>query len=112
MTYSLPLNENTQIALNGSGNAILRMGPSNAYQRWDISSVSVNASVTSPNPSVNVYNSNNPSAQFLAGTYNGAQNSANIRVTLFSGQQICAVFTGGQPGAIVTLAVSGTVTVP
>ena len=110
--YSFPLTENIQAKLNANGSAILRLGPSNAYQVWQISSVAINCDVSSPNPVVSVYNSNNPSSQFLGGTYNGAQNSANINATLYTGQQICAVFTGGQVGATVTLAVQGTVNVP
>ena len=110
--YSYPLTESVQATLNGAGAAILRIGPSNPYQQWQITSVAVNASVVSPNPVVSVYNSNNPSSQFMGGTYNGGQNSANISATLYVGQQICATFTGGQPGAIVTLAVQGTVNVP
>lgn len=110
--YSFPLTESIQAKLNSNGAAILRLGPSNAYQNWQITSVAINCDVSSPNPVVSVYNSNNPSSQFLGGTYNGAQNSANISATLYVGQQICAVFTGGQQGATVTLAVQGTVNVP
>jgi hypothetical protein len=110
--YSFPLTDNVQVALNASGNAILRIGPANAYQVWQITSVGVQCDTTNPNPVVSVYNSNNPSSQFMGGTYNGAQNSANISATLYAGQQICATFTGGNPGSIVTLSVQGTVTVP
>lgn len=110
--YSLPLNDSVQIALNANGAAILRIGPANVYQVWQVEAVAINCTVSSPNPVVNVYNSNNPSTQYLGGTYNGAQNSAKIAATLHAGQQICATFTGGQAGAIATLAVQGTVNVP
>lgn len=112
MSYSLPLNENVQGSLNASGNALLLIGPKNAYQEWDISSVSVNTSTANKIASFNVYLGTGPNGQFLGGTYNGAQNSANISVKLFPGQVICGVFAGGDPGAIGTMAVSGTVTVP
>lgn len=112
MSYSLPLNENVQAALNASGNATLVIGPKNVYQVWQIGAVSVNTSTAAKTPTVSVYLGSGPNGQFLGGTYNGAQNSANISQTLYAGQTICAVFTGGDVGAIATLAVSGTVNVP
>lgn len=112
MSYSLPLNENAQVPFNATGNAIVTIGPKNVYQKWNIQAVSINTSTAVKIASCNVYFGSGPNGQFLGGTLNAAQNSANISQTLYQGQTICAVFTGGDVGAIATLAVSGTVEVP
>ena len=110
--YSLPLNENVQIAMNASGNATLTIGPQNVYQVWQISGISVSTSTANSVASCSVYQGSGPNGQFLGGTYNASQNSGSFGITLYPGQTICAVFTGGDPGSVATMAVIGTVNVP
>ena len=110
--YSYPLNTNAGGVLNSAGYAVVSIGPTNPYEVWTVGAVAINADVTTNTPTCNVYLGNGPNGQLLAGPYNGAQNSANISVTLYTGQKICAVFSGGDPGAAVGFAVQGTVNVP
>ncbi len=107
-----PLNTSGSVTLNASGAGTVQLGPQ-AAEIWELSSVGItvpSASLSQP-PQCNVYAGSSPTPGFFVdGTYNGQlNNSGKVHgTTIFPGQAVFAVFSGGTPGNTATLSVFGT----
>jgi hypothetical protein len=109
---SQPLNTSASVTLNASGAGTVQLGPQ-AAETWQLSSAGVtvpSASLSQP-PECSVYAGSSPTAgYFVDGTYTGMSNNTGkvSGITIFPGQAVWAVFSGGTPGNTATLSVFGT----
>jgi hypothetical protein len=108
---SYPLTTNASVTLGGSGNGTVSLGPQ-VGQRWRLRT----ASILIPNailiPQCKIYMGGAAlDPFFIDGTYTGAlASTSNVNGRpLTNGQRIFAVWTGGNPGAVATLTIAGTV---
>jgi hypothetical protein len=112
---TVPLSESAFVTLDGSGNGTARVGPAAHGVVWrpTVASLKVSTSVQSPTCLIYAGSSATPD-NFVDGTYTGSQNStSNIDgQVLYLGQYVFAVWTGGDPGAQATIALSGTKDIP
>lgn len=113
MPSTIVLNENIQITLDGSGNGHVTIGPKNAYQVWAPSSAACNVSSNVNEPTFRLYLGSGAGGQFLGGTYTGSNDSTGLNgISLYPGQTLYGVWSGGDAGAVATLAITGTMEVP
>lgn len=102
-----PLDEFGSVTLDANGNGTVRLAPRSTRETWVVDGAAVSAvsSVAQPaEPQCNVYNST--LASKLGGTFTGSQDQIGLNVTVRGGF-IMAVWTGGQPGALATLNLTG-----
>lgn len=111
---SITLNVSASTTLNGSGNGTVSLGPAIPGVTWypATAAVIVNPVSGSVVSQFFLYQGPAGSTNFLGGTYTGDNNSTDVSVTLYTGQILTGVWTGGNPGATATLSLSGTQTVP
>lgn len=117
MTQQSPLNENSSVTLDGSGDGTVRMVPSGGSLTWLPSSVSVSASSNVNEASCKIYIGPSASPQyFVDGTLSGSTGDSTGRVSGYSvdthGNSLWAVWSGGDAGATATMSVSGTQQTP
>ena len=114
MSHSVPLQVSASVVLDGSGNGSVQLGPQIAGTSWQPAAAGVLvAPVSSAVVSQFKLYLGQPQPQnFLGGSYTGDNNSAGLSVTLYPGQVITGVWTGGNPGATATLTLSGTQSIP
>jgi hypothetical protein len=107
-----PLNETTQIKLDGSGNGTAKLGPTAHGDEWDVSEISVKANANPTNEATcNIYNGHSPTDDnFVDGTFSGSSGDSSDRTgpPLRLGSYIWAVWNGGDSGQTATLSVTGT----
>ena len=110
--HAQPLNTSGSVTLNASGAGTVQLGPQ-AAETWQLASAGVtvpSASLSSP-PTIIIYAGSSPTpGYFVDGSYNGQLNNTGkvSGITIFPGQAVFAVFSGGTPGNIATLSVFGT----
>jgi hypothetical protein len=108
-TRRVPLNEQTAVILDASGNGTTFLGP-RIGQRWNVT----NAAVLVPNavkvPQANWYVGGAPTpGNFVDGTFTGNLDATGrtSNFTITSGNYVWAVWTGGDVGATATLSILG-----
>lgn len=105
------------VTLNGSGNGTAQAGPRLAGEAWYPTSVSISMTGSQPTTVATCYiyaGGGVSPATFVDATYAvlAAASSLISGQTLYPGQSVYAVWTGGNPDAVGTLVVNGTRTVP
>lgn len=112
MSRTLNLAASVSVVLDSSGNGTASTGPKGTRESWTPSTASVSVS-TNVNESVCKIYVTSP-LTFVDGTTWGStgDNTSNFAITLYPGQAVEAVWTGGDPGSLATLAVMGTRQVP
>lgn len=109
----IPLQESASVTLNGSGNGSVTIGPVNQFQVWNVENEGCTVTSNVNEPVFRLFQSNGLSAgTFLGGSNQGSNDSASISVTLHPGMKLTGQWTGGDAGAVATLALQGTMTVP
>jgi hypothetical protein len=109
---SQPLNTSGAVTLNAAGAGTVQLGPQ-AAETWQLASAGItvpSASLSQP-PQCSVYAGSSPTpGNFVDGTYTGMQNNTGKvqGITIFPGQSVFAVFSGGTPGNVATLSIFGT----
>lgn len=118
MPRTLSLTRQASITLNGSGAGTAQLGPAMPGESWQPAQASVvcSAAVSTGTCQAQIYMGPAASqAYYVDGTFSGDTGDTTDAVsgrTLYPGQYIFAVWTGGQPGATATLTVSGQRQVP
>lgn len=108
--YLLPLNESVSVALDGSGNGTVRLGPSNASQQWVPSNLACSVTSNTSEPIFVAYNGSVSNANRIGGTYTGSNDNTDVNgVTLYPGSVVTGVWTNGDPGATATMSLQGAV---
>ena len=102
-----PLAETYTTKLDASGNGSISFGPNRQRQRWvPPLTIGVTTSGTVNEPVAQVFQG----SVSVGSTYTGNQDSTDLpAVTLYAGQTLRVVWTGGDAGAIATASVTGTV---
>lgn len=107
MAEPLQINESASVTLNAAGAGTARLGPGRAGVRWDVRTAAVSVDTSISEPTVGLYLGEPSSSSFLGGSYSGSNDSTDVRVTLWSGQYLTAVWAGGDPGSRATMTVLG-----
>lgn len=102
-----PLSETYTTRLDASGNGSVVFGPTRQRQKWvPPLTVAVSTSTSVKMAIAQLYLGNQP----LGGTYTGAQDADDLpSLTLFAGQTLRVVWSGGDVGAIASATITGTV---
>lgn len=103
-TYQLEAH--ASVTLDASGNGTVTLSPPNNRVVWNVSTVAVqgSSSVKIPNATVFLGSTN------LGGTYAGTNDSDNVSVMVYPGQQLTVKWVGGDAGASATAYAYGTFT--
>lgn len=88
------------------GTATVRLQPLRAFERWNITRMSVNSSSTLI-PTLKVYRGSINPSSLIDGTYSGALNQSDTNIDLHNGVAIIAVFSGATVGSTCTFTVQG-----
>ena len=106
----LPLNEGTTVTLDGSGNGRASLGPTFGPALWHVTATSVRTSQPGQGniPLCAIYRATEDAAGYLDTTYDGSADVCDIAYDLAQGIRVIAVWSGGNPGDIATLGVTGT----
>jgi len=110
----LSLSADASVVLNASGNGTAACGPALPGTSWQPTSIAVSVSTNNSEAQCNVYLGLNAAAGSLLGaTSTGSTgDSTDCSQTVWPGQSLIAVWTGGDAGATATMSVFGTKTVP
>ena len=115
MSRTVALSKSASVTLNGSGGGTANLGPSAPGEVWFPSSVSVSATSNTNEAIAKVYIGGQVSAgTFQDGTTWGStgDSTSNVSGPVYPGQQVFAVWSGGDSGATATVVVTGSRQVP
>lgn len=118
MSRTASLTASATVTLDGNGNGTAEVGPAVPGEVWFPGSTGITCTGAIPvtgTPTVFIYAGDGVSpATFIDSTYNvtSAASSLITGKTIYPGQQVFAVWSGGPPGQQATLAVKGTRQVP
>ena len=114
MSRSVPLTVSASVVLDGSGGGQVQLGPVVAGVSWQVTAegVLVQPASSTVVSQFKLYLGGPQPGNFLGGTYTGDNNSASIAATLHPGQVLTGVWSGGNPGATATMALTGTQDIP
>lgn len=110
MSRQQPLTVLAHVTLDGSGNGTAGIGPTLTHEKWDIAVAAVEVA-TNVNEAICRVSAGTASAGSTTFGSTGASTD-NFSSPIWPGQQVTATWTGGDPGALATLTVQGTRTVP
>jgi hypothetical protein len=114
MSRQLSLSTSASCILDGDGNGTAAAGPGLPGVSWQPSNIAVSASTNISEAQCYLYLGILPiPASLQAATATGSTgDSTGFSATVWPGQQLIAVWSGGDPGATATMAITGTQTVP
>lgn len=98
------------IVLDGSGNGTAKVGPASARETWDAGNTAVSVATNAAEAQCKIYNGPAATPQYFRdGTLSGSTGDATGKASgpLKLGNWIWAVWTGGDPGSVATLTVTG-----
>jgi hypothetical protein len=110
---SVTLYETGNVVLNGSGNGTVKLGPRSAREVWHPGLAHVSANANPVNEAAcKIFIGYDASAQYYVdGTFSGSsgdQTDAVASSIVKCGHYVFAVWTGGDPGQVATLSITGT----
>lgn len=110
----MELDEQAQVFLDGSGNGAVVIGPTYTYQTWVPSQITVTTSTNVKEPVFKYYRGRTAgNTGILGGTYTGSNDQSDISgLVLHPGEVILAQWTGGDAGALATVALLGKKIIP
>ena len=107
--YRLDVTGSAILDSNGNGTSTVSVG--GAREIWTITFISVNAGSTK-SPTVQFYRNAPVPGNFISGTFSGNLDvDSSPNVVLRQGELIYAVWSNGDPGAVVYFRIEGTKTV-
>lgn len=113
---TLSLTRSVSIALNGSGSGTASLGPVSVNEVWYLTTASISASTAVKEAECQIYMGiDTGQTSFTDSTFYGSSGDSTNRVSgrnLNVGEQIFAVWSGGDANAIATLVITGTRIVP
>jgi hypothetical protein len=105
------LNQQATVTLDGSGNGTASVGPIGARETWEPSLVHVSVATNTAEAQCSTYAGDGvrPST-FLDTTPSGStgDSSSHLGVKVVCGHKVWAVWTGGDPGSVATMLITGT----
>lgn len=111
---TLPIDTFAMVQLDGNGNGTANIGPTSQGEVWEAGyTVSVHASTNVSEATCRIYCGADNSARYFADgtTWGSTGDSSTNTAQLSTGQQVFAVWSGGDPGATAYLTVKGIRTV-
>lgn len=110
MNYETQLDAIGTVTLDANGNGSVVLRPSNAHESWTIRSTVVRTTTAVKNPVFQdfVGASGIVGGQAVDTTYTGNNDSSDTIIEINEGSFLTAVWTGGDVGAIASVAVRGT----
>lgn len=104
-----PLNQGITVKLDASGNGRAAIGPSFGPAVWHVAVTSVRTSQPGQGniPQCAIYRGTEDANGYIDLTYDGSADACDIPFDLIQGTQVIAVWSGGNPGDIATLSVTG-----
>lgn len=120
MARQLALNTSASVTLDGNGDGTAAIGPGLPGVSWQPATIAVQVGLAPGEDEIiseaqcNVYLGIAPVAGSLLGaTSTGSTgDSTDCSATVWPGQELIAVWSGGDPGAVATMSIFGTKTVP
>lgn len=108
MKRTIPLNKGVEVTLNASGAGRAELGPSYYGTEWRVTRAVVKVTPAVSIPVCSLY-AGSPSPNTLVGeSGTGSQDTDSVlNVTLYPGQKITAVWSGGDAGATAILSIYG-----
>lgn len=105
------LAQNAVVTLDASGDGTAKIGPLSARETWYPANVHVSVATNTNEATCSIYVGTSViAANFRDGTFSGSSGDATDRVSadvVRSGASVWAVWSGGDPGAVATLTVTG-----
>ena len=105
MPGQLDVTASTVLDANGNGHVVFQ--PSSNRVSWHAASCAVKVSSNTLEPTADAY-LGSATGTHLAGTYTGSNDSTDLNVDLWPGQQITVTWTGGDVGATASASLYGT----
>ena len=114
MPRQFPLTVTATVTLNGSGAGTASTGPQFPRESWDVAVASVGAATNAAEATCKIYAGPPAAPLFIDGTTWGStgDSTSNFSAPVYLGSAVIATWTGGDPGAIATLTVTGTRRIP
>lgn len=114
MSSQLSLDTSASVVLDVNGNGQASCGPGLPGVSWQPASIAVSVSTNASEAQCSVYLGIGPQAGSLVGaTQTGSTgDSTDCSATVWPGQELIAVWTGGDPGSVATMSVFGSKQVP
>jgi len=103
-----------EVTLDDNGNGTAQIGPQRVREHWQVTGVGVSVATDVSQANCSVYIGSGPiPSNFVGNTITGSSgDTCNCGgIDIQPGQSIYAVWTGGDPGQIATMAVFGTYTI-
>lgn len=103
------LNKAASVTLDANGNGMATLGPDQGPPNWRIDGVilQTNRPGVAPIPRAVVYSTGTGAQNTEGLTYDGSFDQGAADITLTRGQQLIVTWTGGKPGDIATVTVTG-----
>lgn len=103
-----------QVSLNGAGNGTASVGPF-GREIWHPATVSIKVSTNTNEAQCSIYTgSDTTDRNFVDGTFSGSSGDSTDKLAgqdVTPGNQVFAVWTGGDANALATLSIQGTKTI-
>ena len=113
VSRSIGLSQTAIVTLNADGNGMVTLGPSSPGTVWMPTSCVISAtSNNSGTTQFAMYQNYIADATFAGGSLTGSNDTASLDMTLYPGQTILGVWSGGDAGATAVLTVYGQQQVP
>lgn len=106
---TVPLNKGTTVVLDATGAGTVALGPVHGPPKWHVTKVTVRTSRPGrpPIPTFDLYLGAQTTDGYQESTYDGSYDVSDVDMTVFKGQQIIGVWTGGQAGDVATMSLYG-----
>jgi hypothetical protein len=111
MPTSFPLRESASAIVGADGRAIATLQPLRAFERWQITRITVQCSSQTLIPTARVYRGSESPSALIDGTYTGTLDTSDSAVSLENGERLLTVWEGQDGGAGADVGSSCTVTV-
>ena len=110
---TLPLNQKAYVTLDANGNGEAYTGPLSSGEVWTGITAAVSVATNQDEATAQLFAGAAATPGYLQGatTWGSTGNSGPIAATVRVGGNVFAVWTGGDPGSLATLVVTGTKTV-
>jgi hypothetical protein len=102
-----PLYESGRGTANASGVATVTIGPRRAFEKWQVTRVAVQSTSSVLVPTCRLYRGAAVASRLIDGTYTGTLDSTDLSLTLQSGEDLVAEWSGCDVGATCTVTVDG-----
>lgn len=104
-----PIYESATAQADASGTAIARLGPQRAFEKWQVSSISVQATSNINQSTAKVYRGARANSRLVNGTYSGNfDTDPDANILLQSGEYLVIVWEAADVGSICTVTIQGT----